>query len=100
MPQCEAICERCCRASVIYRGADKGGQGAIPSRRVGRGRNVSGDTYPTCVLWTEYDFTAASGLFSQVAGVLAGFAFFAITTLLRLTRSGSASVSYRAPAAR
>lgn len=35
-----------------------------------------------CPLWQDFDFSAAAGLYSQLAGVLAGFAFMAITLVL------------------
>jgi hypothetical protein len=48
---------------------------------------MNGTTYPSCVLWTQYDFTAAAGLFSQAAGLLAGFAFTAITIVMSTDNS-------------
>jgi hypothetical protein len=35
-----------------------------------------------CPLWQDFDFSAAAGMYSQLAGVLAGFAFMAITLVL------------------
>ena len=36
----------------------------------------------SCVLWLQFDYSKSAGYYSQLAGVLAGFAFLAITLLL------------------
>jgi hypothetical protein len=46
-----------------------------------------GITDPSCGSWTQYDFTAAAGLFSQAAGLLAGFALTAITIVMSTDNS-------------
>jgi hypothetical protein len=41
-----------------------------------------GNGRPSCGLWLEFDYSKAAGYYSQLAGVLAGFSFLAISLLL------------------
>ena len=54
-----------------------GGSSAIPSSPIQFLREAS-----TCDLWLQFDFSQAAGNYSQLAGVLAGFAFLAIMLVL------------------
>jgi len=66
-----------------------GGSGAIPSSAIHMLREAS-----TCDLWLQFDFSQAAGNYSQLAGVLAGFAFLAIMLVLnRQHRRGDAADS-------
>jgi hypothetical protein len=41
-----------------------------------------GNGPPACGLWLQFDYSRSAGYYSQLAGVLAGFAFLAISLLL------------------
>jgi len=64
-----------------------GGSNAIPSSPIQFLREAS-----SCDLWLQFDFSQAAGNYSQLAGVLAGFAFLAIMLVLnRQHRRGDAA---------
>jgi hypothetical protein len=64
-----------------------GGSSLIPSSPIQFLREAS-----SCELWLQFDFSQAAGNYSQLAGVLAGFAFLAIMLVLnRQHRRGGAS---------
>jgi hypothetical protein len=54
-----------------------GGSSAIPSSPIQFLREAT-----SCDLWLQFDFSQAAGNYSQLAGVLAGFAFLAIMLVL------------------
>jgi hypothetical protein len=68
-----------------------GGSFTIPSSPIQFFREAA-----PCELWLQFDFSQAAGNYSQLAGVLAGFAFLAIMLVLnRQHRRGSASDAAR-----
>jgi hypothetical protein len=68
-----------------------GGSSAIPSSPVQFVREAS-----SCELWLQFDFSQAAGNYSQLAGVLAGFAFLAIMLVVsRQHRRGSENDAVR-----
>jgi hypothetical protein len=67
------------------------GSSAIPASPIHFLREAS-----SCELWLQFDFSQAAGNYSQLAGVLAGFAFLAIMLVVsRQHRRGSESDAVR-----
>jgi hypothetical protein len=54
-----------------------GGSSAIPSSPIHLLREAT-----SCELWLQFDFSQSAGNYSQLSGVLAGFAFLAIMLVL------------------
>jgi len=68
-----------------------GGSSAIPSSPIAFLREAT-----PCELWLQFDFSQSAGNYSQLAGVLAGFAFLAIMLVLsRQHRRGGESDAVR-----
>jgi hypothetical protein len=68
-----------------------GGSSAIPSSPIQFLREAT-----PCELWLQFDFSQSAGNYSQLSGVLAGFAFLAIMLVLsRQHRRGSESDAVR-----